>query len=272
MTGNDRGRLGDGLDIESELRELRDLLALPEPDLGTVSAVMARIDQEPVPTGNNLQQRVDRLGSWLQNRWRTATVIGVGALLVVLAVSPAGAAIRAWLGFGAVVVEQQQPIDNASPTPASAPSAVSGSGAEPGGSEMPLKQARSVVTFPVVVPEALGEPDRVTVTPDRRMVTMEWSSATGGLIRLDQIGGSLSPYYVKKYYDDVTFTMVDGDEALWFARSHPIVVLNPDGTERTQSAREAGPTLLWQRPGVTLRLEGIDDQQAAESIAESVRD
>ena len=110
MTGNDRGRLGDGLDIESELRELRDLLALPEPDLGTVSAVMARIDQEPVPTGNNLQQRVDRLGSWLQNRWRTATVIGVGALLVVLAVSPAGAAIRAWLGFGAVVVEQQQPM------------------------------------------------------------------------------------------------------------------------------------------------------------------
>ena len=83
-----------------------------------------------------------------------------------------------------------------------------------------------MVTFPVVVPEALGEPDRVTVTPDRRMVTMEWSSATGGLIRLDQIGGSLSPYYVKKYYDDVTFTMVDGDEALWFARSHPIVVLN----------------------------------------------
>lgn len=39
-----------------------------------------------------------------------------------------------------------------------------------------------------------------------------------------------------------------------------------------RSARESGPTLLWQRPGVTLRLEGFDDQRTAVSVAESGRD
>ena len=56
---------------------------------------------------------------------------------------------------------------------------------------MSLEQARSAASFPVVVPADLGDPDRVTVTPDGRLVTMEWSSETGRLIRLDQIGGSL---------------------------------------------------------------------------------
>ncbi|MGS0684357.1 hypothetical protein ACVBEQ_04205 [Nakamurella sp. GG22] len=264
MTAKDRGPLGDGLDIETELRELRDLLSLPEPAAGTVSAVMARIDQEPLPTGSALRQRIGGVVEWLHNRWRAATVVAVGALLAVLAVSPAGAAIREWLGFGAVVVEQQQPAST--PTTASG-----GAGTAAQGTEMTLEQARLAVSFPLVVPDALGEPDQLTVAADRRLVTMEWTPATGGPIRLDQIGGALSPYYVKKYYDDVTFTVVDGDEALWFARSHPIVILDPNGTERTESARESGPTLLWQRPGVTLRLEGIDDQRTAESIAESVR-
>ncbi len=272
MTGIDRSPIGAGSDIETELRALRDRLAVPEPAAGTVSAVMARIDREPLPTDSALRQRINRPVEWLHNRWRAAAVVAVGALLALLAVSPAGAAIREWLGFGAVVVEQQQPAENGSSAGASSPAtATVATGTATQGTEMSLEQARLAVSFPLVVPDALGEPDQLTVAADRRLVTMQWTSAAGGPIRLDQIGGSLSPYYVKKYYDDVTFTVVDGDEALWFERSHPIVLLGPNGTERTESARESGPTLLWQRPGVTLRLEGIDDQRTAESIAESIR-
>ena len=255
MTRNERDPLGGGSDIETELRELRVRLAVPEPAAGTVTAVMTRIDQLPLP-GRGQQ--------WLHNRWRAITVVVVGVLLAVLAVSPAGATIREWLGFGAVVVEQEEPAENGS--------TAAGPGSEPQITQMSLEQARAAVSFPVVIPAELGVPDQVTVAPDLRVVTMQWNAASQGPIRLDQIGGSLSPYYTKKYYGDVTFTMVNGGEALWFSKSHPIVVLDPDGTERTESARESGPTLLWQRPGVTLRLEGFDDQRAAVSAAESVPD
>ena len=260
MTDDDR--VVPGVGIEEELRLLGHRLAIPAPAVGTVDAVMARIDREPVPASDDLRRRIDSLTEWLRNRWRAATVVAVGALLVVLAVSPAGAAIREWLGFGAVVVDQQPPTST-EPTPAS------GTGSEPEGRQLSLVQARAAVSFPVEVPAVLGEPEHVTVAPDGRMVTMQWSAA-GGPVRLDQIDGSLAPYYVKKFYDDVVFTQVDGREALWFARSHPIVLLDQDGAERTESARQSGPSLLWQRAGVTLRLEGVADQQAAVAMAESL--
>ena len=262
MTDDDR--VDPGVGIEDELRLLGRRLAMPEPAVGTVEAVMARIDREPVPDSNSLRRRADALLTWLRNRWRAATVVAVGALLVVLAVSPAGAAIREWLGFGAVIVDQQPPT-SAQPTPAP------GAAGEPEGRQLSLSQARAAVSFPVLVPAALGEPELVTVAPDGRMVTMQWSAADGP-VRLDQIDGSLAPYYVKKFYDDVVFTEVDGREALWFARSHPIVLLDQDGAERTESARQSGPSLLWQRAGITLRLEGIADQQAAVAVAESLTD
>ncbi len=268
MTGHHCSPTGGGLDLEDELRHLGRRLAMPEPANGTVSAVLARIDREPPPADADLRQRV---GAWverLRNRWRAVGVVVVCGVLAVLAVSPAGAAIRDWLGFGAVVIEQQQPP--ASTSPALPPDGSQVEGTEVEGTAMSLEQARASVRYPVVVPAALGEPDRVTVAPDGRMVTLVWLRPAAGPIRLDQIDGSLSPYYVKKYYDDVSFTVVDRGEALWFARSHPIVVLDPDGTERTESARASGPTLLWQRPGVTLRLEGAADQRSAVSIAESL--
>ena len=256
----DEDRVVPGVGIEEELRQLGHRLAIPAPAVGTVDAVMARIDREPVPASDDLRRRIDALTEWLRNRWRAATVVAVGALLVVLAVSPAGAAIREWLGFGAVVVDQQPQTGSTTPAPSTD---------DPEGRRLSLPDARAAVAFPLLVPATLGEPERVTLAPDGRMVTMRWSAADGP-IRLDQIDGSLAPYYVKKYYDDVVFTEVNGREALWFARSHPIVLLDPDGTERTESARQSGPSLLWQRAGITLRLEGVADQQAAVAIAESL--
>ena len=109
------------------------------------------------------------------------------------------------------------------------------------------------------------------------MVVLQWQdvgSAEGvasPLVQLDQIAGSPDPYYVKKVFDDVQFTTVNGREAVWLEKPHPIVVVDPSGVELTQTARQSGPSLIWQRSGVTLRLEGVPDLEQAVAIAESVQ-
>ena len=259
---------GAGLDLE--LRSLAASLAIPEPADRTVDTVMARLDGEPVPTAPGWWRRAgETLGAvpvWLQNRWRTVGVALAAVLLVLLAVTPAGAKVREWLGFGAVVIEQQSVPTGGSVAPDTA--AVAGvPGGAAAGRELSLEQALAETSFPIEVPAVLGDPDRVTMSTDGRLVSMEWP-ASG--VRLDQIDGALSPYLLKKLSDEVEFTVVDGREALWLPRPHPILVLNPDGSERAESARQAGPSLVWQNADVTLRLEGIADQAAAVAIAESL--
>jgi len=254
--------------LESDLRGLGRNLVIPPPLDGLADAVMTRIGREPVPAAPRWWQRLlaaaSTAGRWLRERWRIGTAVLAGSLLVLLLlVTPAGAAVRQWLGFGAVVVEQEQAPPQSAPT-------ATGSAAPPSsGIEMSLEQARSVVSFPIGVPDALGQPERVTVSDNARLVTMTWSDGET-TIQLDQIGGAADPFFVKKYYSDIDFTQVHGREALWLIRPHPIVVLAPDGTELVESGRLSGPALVWQSSGATLRLEGVPDQQRALAIAESV--
>ena len=267
MTINRPGADGTGLDLE--LRSLAQSLAIPEPADRTVEAVMARLDRAPVPAAPNWWRRVgataEAMRGWLQNRWRTVCVALAALLVVLLAVTPAGAKVREWLGFGAVVIEQQQPAQTAGSTATSAIS--SSSGVSPPARELSLNQAMAESSFPIGVPVALGEPDVVTASTDGRVVSMQWT--TSG-VRLDQIDGALAPYFAKTYFQDVEFTEVNGAEALWLARPHPIMVLNPDGSEHVESARQSGPSLIWQVGDVTLRLEGVAELSAAVTIAESL--
>jgi len=251
--------------LESELRGLGNVLLIPPPD-GLVEAVMTRLEDEPIPVAagwwNGLLDAASAAGRWLRERWRVGTAVLAGALLVLLLVSPAGAAVRQWLGFGAVVVVQEQAPPPSAVPPPSAPTGT-------GGSQMSLAQARAAVPFALGVPASLGPPTLVTVSGDARLASMTWSDGTT-TIRLDQIGGAADPYFVKRYYSDIEFTEVHGREALWLIRPHPIVVLAPDGEEIVASARQSGPVLLWQSSGVTLRLEGVQDQERAVAIAASV--
>jgi hypothetical protein len=67
----------------------------------------------------------------------------------------------------------------------------------------------------------------------------------------------------------VQFTNVGADDALWFPEPHDVVFLAPDGSRRTETARLAGQTLVWQHGGLTLRLEGDLDLLRAQQIAAS---
>jgi hypothetical protein len=56
---------------------------------------------------------------------------------------------------------------------------------------------------------------------------------------------------------------------LWFEEPHEVVLLEPDGSRRTESAHLAGHTLIWLDDVTTLRLEGDLSLECAVEIAES---
>jgi hypothetical protein len=147
------------------------------------------------------------------------------------------------------------------PGPTSAPPPPSAQGG------MDLRRAVRLVDFAVWLPAALGPPDVVEVAADRRVLSMSWGTGNDAL-RLDQFDGRLD-YTFAKSAPGVEFTTVGDAFALWFDRPHEVVVLGPDGTSRTETARLAGHTLIWEQGDTTLRLEGDFDLARARAIAES---
>ena len=94
---------------------------------------------------------------------------GAARLLALLATPPVRAAVADWFGFGGVRVESvtpshQRPVSRRQPRPP----------------DVSLAKAAAMVGFAVSVPEELGEPDGVEVSPDRRMVSMSWTTDQEG--------------------------------------------------------------------------------------------
>ncbi|WP_436498790.1 hypothetical protein [Actinokineospora sp. HUAS TT18] len=234
-----------------DLRALGDHLPSPEPTAALTAAVLARVATEPVPVKAG---RIRRLVAWARARWRALVSLLTGLVLVGALTPPVRAAVAEWFGIGAVEVRT---TTGAAPPTAPPPTIEGG---------VTLEEARELVRFDVVVPSALGAPSQVGVSADRMVVSMAWPG-----VRLDQVGARLAPYFVKTVYDEVEFTMVDGDEALWLPSPHEIVVQSPGGAQRAEPARLAGRTLIWQTGNVTLRLEGDLDRARAVEIAESAR-
>jgi hypothetical protein len=133
-----------------------------------------------------------------------------------------------------------------------------------------LAEARGLVRFPLLAPAALGPPSGVEVSADRRVVSMSWTLPDVGVVRLDQFDGGLD-YTFSKTAQGVTYTTVNGDFALWFDRPHALSWLAGGTEPRTQPARLAARTLVWQAGGTALRLEGDLSQERARAIADSVR-
>lgn len=193
--------------------------------------------------------------------WRPAgrrLAVAVVAVLVALGLTPpVRAAVGEWLGIGAVAVRPgpSQPSASAPPT---APAGLS------------LAAAAELTGLTPVVPPVLGPPDGVEVSDGHRVLSLTWGSGAG-TVRLDQVADPLSPLFVKTAVLGSTAAplTVDGRDAWWFGTPHDLVLPAPDGTERTESARVAGPTLVWVDDGVTFRLEGADGRRHAVEIAAS---
>ena len=180
---------------------------------------------------------------------------GVAILLALLAAPPVRAAVADWFGFGSVVVRHGDGDDSSRPS-ASPPSIGPGTS---------FAEAAAQVDFVVFELPWLGDPAGAEVSVDRRVLSAGWS----GGIRLDQ--SSSVSYTFDKTADSVETVSVRGREALWFADSHEVVLLDEDGAPIEETLRPAARTLIWTIGDTTLRLEGDLSLEQALEAAESAR-
>jgi len=195
----------------------------------------------------------------------------MAALMIGLGLTPpVRAAVVEWLGIGGVLIKTSPAL----PSSPGRPSEPASPEPEPGGGrDVSLDQARTLVAFTVGVPGALGTPDSIAVSADRRVVSMDWGSGADR-IHLDQFDGTISWVFVKRTWITVTPTNVSGRDAVWIADAHEIAYVDRDGQERRAQARTSGPSLVWEHPTVanpvTSRLEGDVTLERAVTVAESL--
>jgi hypothetical protein len=252
--------------VESELRAVgRELEVPPASDLTTAirqrltTAVTQRrrgpVARPQIPAWRSAVPGI-RLG------WRVALIV-VAACLAVLIATPQGRAVVSHvLRFAGIDLSQQQgPV----PAPANSTSL-------PGQRPTSLQQARRLVSFPILVPAALGPPSQVAVSDRGRVVSLIYRHSTYGFVRLDEFDGHLDQVVFEKFvhFAKVTRVKVNGARALWIEGPQELVYVTRDGMIVAASARlTAGNTLIWGTSRVALRLEGNVGVTAAVAIARS---
>jgi hypothetical protein len=188
----------------------------------------------------------------------------VAALLAVLIATPQGRAVIVHVfRFAGVEVRQ-------GPGPANAPTHA----ALPGERQMSLVQARHHVSFPILVPAALGRPGEVVVSDRGRVVSLIYRRTQYGLVRMDEFAGHLDQIYFEKFVHSgsVTKVEVNGTKGLWIRGPQELMYITRSGTTAVASARlTTGNTLIWATRQVALRLEGNLGKAAALAIASSAR-
>ena len=247
--------------VEAELRDLGRELHVP-PAADVTRAVRQRLEQAPAARRQRAAPRTGTARLW-RPAWRTAAVIAA-VLAVLLIATPQGRAlITHVLRFAGIELRQE-------PGPALSP----GSRASlPGERRVPLSRARHLVSFPILVPTALGRPDAVVVSDRGRIASLIYQGARGQ-VRLDEFAGHLDPVYFRKYvlFGNVTQVSVGGAKGLWIRGPHELVYITRGGGQAVASPRlTTGNTLIWGTRGVALRLEGALSRDRALAIAASAR-
>jgi hypothetical protein len=243
--------------LERALRELAQDLQTESPSPGLATAVLTRVAEEPVPSRAGLRIALREAGSRFRARVRWVVGVLLALAFTGLAVSPVGADVAEWFGFHGVLVTEVTEAPTGTPTVPQAEGRLS------------LDQAAALVDFQPYLPTALGTPDRVAVSADRRLLSMSWGHGAA-TVRLDQFDAVLSPMFWKTSVDTRLVRVGSGD-GLWFPAPHEVVVLGESGEEVRVPARLAAHTLVWPIETRTLRLEGDLTRARALEIADSLR-
>jgi len=215
------------MNLDDELRALGRSAVVPPMDPELAAAVVARVADMPV------RRR-------LRDRWR-AFLAGLCVLLAGLALTPpVRATVAEWLRIGGV---EAQPVGTG---PSSAPPVPGVPG------HLSLAEAARVAGFTPALPAVLGAPRGVEAS--QGFVAMSWDG-----VRLEQFQSGVEPFYWKKYYTSLEY--VPAVEGYWFSTPHELVLVDQ------RVVRIAGPTLVWERNGVTYRLEVADKARAIQLAA-----
>jgi hypothetical protein len=250
-------------DLAAQLRALG--RAIDWPDQNLVPAVRAAVASAPRP------RRVSGLA--LRPAIITAAVAAVAAVVVVAGTEQGRELVDDWLRVPGVDVT----IDETPPTPLVGDPL-------PAADEVTLAAARSAVDFSVAVPAELGAPDRVYVdqTFPGGVVTQVWAPSDSlPEIASSDVGAMLSTFTasidrtaftkVMESLEDVEAVEINGARGIWFGGEPHVVVRDAAGNPRSVTARLSGHTLVWERDGLTYRLETSLGRRATVAIAESLR-
>lgn len=110
----------------------------------------------------------------------------------------------------------------------------------------------------------LGDPDSIHV---RRSGAVSLVYGGGRLVLTEARG----EVFWKKTAGAARPVSVGGSPGLWVPGPHFFAWLSPSGTTRAEPPYLAGSTLIWQRGGLTFRLEGAVTVEQALDVARSVR-
>jgi hypothetical protein len=245
--------------VESELRAVGRELAVP-PASDLTAAVRQRLEGRPAG-----RRQVPAAGTGALRRrlaWRAVLVVVVAFLAVLIATPQGRAAVIHVLRFAGVELRQE-------PGPVRSPGS---SASLPGERRMSLAKARHQVSFPILVPAALGRPTEVVVSDRGRVASLIFRRTPYGELRMDEFAGHLDPVFFQKFvhFGNVAEVEVNGTKGLWIKGPHVLIYITRDGTPAAASARlTTGNTLIWGTRRVALRLEGSLGKTAALAIADS---
>jgi hypothetical protein len=227
-------------DLEQALRALgRELDLPPPPDLS--AAVGARL-RTPARSRGSRRPLVAALAA-------AAAVAAAGTL----AVPQARTALLELLGMRGATVERVETLPPAGPA-----------GRLVSGERVSFAEAQAAVDFPLLVPRAKDGGRCGAVYLDRSLVggsavSVVCPEQDARRIVLTQFRGAQTPYVAKLAGPGTEITNVDvgGARGIWIEGApHVIAFRDASGAVRERTRRLAGDVLLWERGGVTYRLEG----------------
>jgi hypothetical protein len=250
--------------LASALAELANEMAFP-PTPRIAEAVVAELRARP--------SRVGRALPWAGWRLGRSLAFALLALLVL-----AGAAVA----FGILIGGLR--ITFAPGTSPPLPSGVVQSRAF--GEEIGLDQARTRAGFPMLLPSNsdLGAPDHVFFLdfPSGGTVTLVWGPRPGYAADANGVGVVITEFkaivdaevWEKMVFGDTSVerTQVGGQSALWISGGeHTFFYRDASGRRVDSTLRVVGDTLVWERDGLVLRVEGAPSLPAAVKIGQSLK-
>ena len=191
--------------------------------------------------------------------------------IAVVSIPPSREALADWLGIGAVDIRRSErppatgiggnPVPGRPGTPADRDALAQ------------LAAARRAVRFTIATPaEKLAGSLRGAEVDHRAMdglVALTYERFT--LVEVASTPNEPPP--IRKIIPLTThleYVTVRGRPAAWIVGTHEVGYLDPAGELQLDTVRRSGPVLLWERGGVTYRIEGIAKLAEARAIAESL--
>lgn len=235
----------------------------PELSVGFAPRVVSRIAAQPL-TPPLLRRFLPAFG-----------VLGIFVAAIVTFSPSTREAVADLLGIGGVRIGFGDQKDLPRPTPGSSLGL---------GEVVTLDRARDLADFDVAVPRLLDHPDQVyfdAIVPGGMvslvyMETPELEAASGTdvAVLITQFRGDLieDDGYFKKLSARSTLVRVevDGTEGLWMTGAPHSFFYENNGRAIEETVRLVENVLLWERDGVTLRVETAGSLEQALAIAESL--